>query len=343
MYGNLRPRDHLPAAVLLGLAFVLPPLAPTYFLYVGNTLMMYAILALGLDILMGWSGQFAFAHIAFYGIGIYATALVQVRFGIPFILGLPIAAVVAGLVGWTIAWPATRLRTVYLALATYAFSECAQWVFRTWDKVTGGGDGLRISPPSVLGYVTGTDARAFPVMAVMLAMVLTGTLYLTRSRFGRHLCTIRDSEHVAAASGIDVRKTKVAAFVISAIFAGIAGSTYTIFQSFVNPDVLGVNQLVLVLTMVVVGGTGSIAGVFVGVVVIGLRPEVLRAAPSSLLVWQEFVYGLILLLSIMFMPRGLWELIEARLRRRPARGRSVTPIVAGTTPIVTQGLTERSS
>jgi branched-chain amino acid transport system permease protein len=343
MYGNLKPVDYLPVAALLLLAVVLPSFAPTYYLYVGNTLMMYAILALGLDILMGWSGQFAFAHIAFYGIGIYTTALLQARLNIPFVFGLPIAAALAGLVGWIIAWPATRLRTVYLALATYAFAECAQWVFRTWDKVTGGSDGLRISPPSVLGYVTGTDSRAFPVIAVMLALMFTGTLYLTRSRLGRHLCTIRDSEHVAAASGIDVRKTKVTAFVISAVFAGVAGSTYTIFQSFVNPDVLGVNQLVLVLTMVVVGGTGSITGVLVGVVVIGLLPELLRAAPSSLLVWQEFIYGLILLLSIMFMPRGLWGLIEPRLRGQAAGKRGRATIAAGVAPISTQSLPEKSS
>ena len=197
------------------------------------------------------------------------------------------------------------VRTVYLALATYAFAECAQWVFRTWDKVTGGSDGLRISPLSVLGHVTGTDVRAFPVVAILLAVVLTATLYLTRSRLCRDLTAIRDSEHVAAASGIDVRKTKISALAISAVYAGISGGGYTLFQSFVNPDVLGVNQLVLVLSMVVVGGTGSIAGVLLGVVVVGLLPELLRAAPSSLLVWQEFVYGVILVLSIMFMPRGL--------------------------------------
>jgi branched-chain amino acid transport system permease protein len=319
MYGNLTTINFLPAGVLLLVAFALPVFAPAYYLYIGNTLTMYAILALGLDILMGWSGQFAFAHIAFYGVGIYTTALLQARFGVPFVIGLPIAATLAGLIGWIIAWPATRLRSVYLALATFAFAECAQWVFRTWDKLTGGSDGLRISPPSVLGHVAGTDVRAFPVMVILLAVVLTATLYLTRSQLCRNMTAVRDSEHVASASGIDVRRAKISAFVISAVYAGIAGGSYTVFQSFVNPDVLGVNQLVLVLSMVVVGGTGSIAGVLLGVVVIGLLPELLRAAPSSLLVWQEFVYGVILVLSIMFMPRGLWGLVEAWLPQRPER------------------------
>jgi ABC-type branched-subunit amino acid transport system permease subunit len=241
MYGNLHSRNFVAIAVVLVLGLVLPIVLPTYFLYIGNVLMMYAILALGLDLLLGWSGQFAFAHIAFFGVGIYGTALLQSRFGIPFVIGLPIAAALAGIIGW-----------------------------------------------------------------------------LARSRLGRHLCTIRDSEHVAAASGIDVKRTKLIAFTLSAVYAGIAGGAYTLFQSFVNPDLLGVTQLVLVLTMVVVGGPGSIAGVMLGVALIGVLPEVLRAAPRDLLVWQEFFYGLILILAVMFMPRGLWGLVEGRFKSAPA-------------------------
>jgi len=319
MYGAIRSRSFVGLIVLVALGLVLPRLLPEYFLYLGNTLMMYAILALGLDLLLGWSGQFAFAHIAFFAIGIYASALLQMRLGIPFVVGVPLAAALAGLVGLLIAIPATRLRTVYLALATYAFAECAQWVLRTWDSLTKGADGLRFSPPDVLGYVVDTDRRAFPLMALILALVLLAFLYLTRSRLGRALAAIRDSEHVAATCGIDVKRTKVVAFVLSAVLAGIAGGTYTLYQSYVTPDSVGLAQLVLVLTMVVVGGSGSIGGVLVGVVLIGLLPEVLRAAPRGLLVWQEFFYGLILILATMFMPRGLWGLAETwRARTKPA-------------------------
>ena len=116
-----------------------------------------------------------------------------------------------------------------------------------------------------------------------------------------------------------MKRTKVVAFVLSAVFAGLAGGTYTLYQSFVNPDSVGLAQLILVLTMVVVGGSGSIAGVLVGVVLIGLLPEFLRAAPRGLLVWQEFFYGLILILATMFMPRGLWGLGQLVARARAAR------------------------
>jgi len=114
-----------PLALLLIAGFVLPLLLPQYFLYLGNFLMMFAVLALGLDLLLGWAGQFAFAHIAFFGIGTYATALLNVRLGVPFVVGMPLAAMLAGLIGLAIGFPATRLRTVYLALATFAFAEAA--------------------------------------------------------------------------------------------------------------------------------------------------------------------------------------------------------------------------
>ena len=296
----------------VGLPFVLPQ----YFLYLGNVLMMSAVLAIGLDLLLGWAGQFAFAHIAFFGVGVYATALFQIRLGLPFIVGMPLAAALAGAIGLLIGLPATRLRTVYLALATFAFAEAAQWVFNAWEKVTNGPDGLRIAAPSILGYPLGTDESAFPIMAVLLAVVIAATVYLTTSKFGRAMCAIRESEHVAAASGIDVRRVKVSAFAISAVYAGIAGGMYTLFESFVNPDVFGFQQIVLLLSMIVVGGLGTIPGVLIGVALLGLLPEVLRTTMRSLLVWQELAYGLILIAAVMFMPRGIWGTISLRRARR---------------------------
>jgi branched-chain amino acid transport system permease protein len=303
-----------PLLLLLAAGFVLPYLLPQYFLFLGNILMMYAVLALGLDILLGRAGQFAFAHIAFFGIGTYATALLQARLGIPFILGMAMAAALAGAIGILIGFPATRLRTVYLALATFAFAEGAQWVFNAWDHVTGGPDGLRLAAPSVLGFKTGTDPTAFPVMAIILALVIAATSYLMTSKFGRAMCAVRESEHVAAASGINVRMTKVWAFAISAVYAGIGGGMYTLFQSFVNPDVFGFGQIVLILSMVVVGGLGSIPGVLIGVALLGLLPEIMRTTMRGLLIWQELVYGLILILSMMFMPRGIWGLFGRKGR-----------------------------
>jgi branched-chain amino acid transport system permease protein len=304
-----------PLLVLVAVGFALPDRLPQYYLYLCNVIMMYAVLAIGLDLLLGWAGQFAFAHIAFFGIGVYGTALIQLRLGAPFIVAMPAAALLAGIVGFLIAIPATRLRAVYLALATFAFAEGAQWVFNAWESMTNGPDGLRLPRPGIFGYKMGSDPTAFPVMAILLALMLAATMFLTRSKFGRAMCAIRDSEHVAAASGIDVRFTKVVVFAISAIYAGVAGGMYTLFQSFANPEVFGFGQIVLVLSMIVVGGLGTIPGVLLGVVLLGLLPEVLRTTMRNLLVWQELVYGIILILAMMFMPRGLWGLARARRRR----------------------------
>ena len=317
MYGSPSLARLAPLTLLLAAGFILPYLLPQYFLFLGNVLMMYAVLALGLDILLGWAGQFAFAHIAFFGIGTYTTALLQARLGVPFVVGMPLAAALAGLIGLLIGFPATRLRTVYLALATFAFAEGAQWVFNAWDSLTGGPDGLRIAAPSVLGYRTGTDPTAFPVMATILALVIAATMYLTTSKFGRAMCAVRESEHVTAASGVDVRATKVWAFAISGVYAGIAGGMFTLYQSFANPEVFGFSLIVLILSMVVVGGLGSIPGVLIGVVLLGLLPELMRTTMRSLLIWQELVYGLILILAMMFMPRGIWGLIGSRRRGAP--------------------------
>jgi branched-chain amino acid transport system permease protein len=146
--------------------------------------------------------------------------------------------------------------------------------------------------------------------------MIAATMYLTTSKFGRAMCAIRDSEHVAAASGINVRATKAWAFAISAVYAGVAGGMYTLFQSFVNPDVFGFHQIVLLLSMIVVGGLGAIPGVLIGVALLGLLPEVMRTTMRDLLVWQELVYGFILIFAVMFMPRGIWGFISARRGQR---------------------------
>ena len=302
--------------VLLVLGFVLPLVLPQYFLYIGNYLMTFAVLAIGLDLLLGWAGQFAFAHIAFFGVGAYGTVLLQTRLGLPFIVALPAASLLASLIGMLLAFPAARLRAVYLALATFAFAEGAQWVFNSWDPVTGGADGLRIKAPVVFGYAMGTDPAAFPVVTAILALVLAATLYLTTSKLGRSMCAIRDSEHAATASGIDVRATKIIAFSISAAYAGIAGGMFTTYQSFMNPENFGFAQIVLVLSMIVVGGLGTLPGTLIGVVLLGILPEVMRTSMKSLLIWQELVYGLILILAMMYMPRGLWGTFFANRGKR---------------------------
>lgn len=302
-------------AAALAVAVALYLGAPIYVLFVLNLLMTYAVLAIGLDVLLGRAGQFAFAHIAFYGIGIYTTGLLTNHTGVPVIFAIIAGGALAGIVGTLIAIPATRLHSVYLALATFAFAEAAQWVFNNWDSVTNGPNGLRIKSAHLFGYVIQNDRDAFPLIVAVAVLMIAATALMARSQFGRAMEAIRESEHVALASGISVRRVKISAFAISAIYAGIAGGMFTLFQSFVHPDSLGFDLIVLVLTMVVVGGLGSLTGVILGVVLLGLMPEVLRNFRE----WQELIYGLILILAVVFMPRGIWGLVVS-LRRTPKNG-----------------------
>ena len=316
MYGSVSLRQLFPLLALLLGGFFIPMFTNEYYLYLGNVLMMYAVLAIGLDILMGWAGQFAFAHTAFFGLGCYTTALLNIKYGIPFIVGMPIAALLAGAVGVLVAIPATRMRDIYLALATFAFAEGMFWVFNTWEPVTGGSTGLRIISSNVLGFKVSNDVTAFPVSMSLMCLMIAAAMYLSKSRLGREMSAIRDSEHVAMSCGIDVRRTKVIAFGISAIYAGVAGAMFTLAQSFASPEQFGFNTAILVLTMIVVGGMGTLPGVMIGVLILSMLPEVLRTTMRSFQIWQELVYGLILILSIMFMPRGIWGSISGHLKKR---------------------------
>ncbi|MGI4952413.1 MAG: branched-chain amino acid ABC transporter permease [Janthinobacterium lividum] len=315
MFGSVPPRQ-LAGPVLLAIAgALLPQLLNGYVLFVINALMVTAVLALGLDLLVGRAGQFAFSHMAFYGIGSYGTAYCLLHWGLPTPVGAVIAAGLSALVSLVIALPAARLRAIYLALATFGFAQAAFWGFQNALPLTGGPDGQRLQSADLFGYRIIDDARAMPVLAATLALVLLASLYLYRSRLGRALVAIRDSEHVAAVSGIDVRRTKVIAFVLSSTYASIAGSMLTVQTSFINPETFNSGAVILVLAMLVVGGSGSIAGTLVGVVTIGLLPDLLRNAPAGLLIWQEVIYGAILLLSIMFMPHGIRGAVLAGFRR----------------------------
>lgn len=311
----------LPSKWLLGLpvllmlvAFAVSSHLPTYYLYLANHLMILVVLALGLDILLGRAGQFAFAHTAFFGVGCYTTSYLNIRFGIPFVVGLPIAAIIAAGVGILVAMPATRLRSVYLALATFAFAEGAFWVFNSWTSVTGGANGLRLPVADVFGFTISNDAQALPVIAILCATMILSTMLLATSRLARSFAAIRDSEHVALSSGINVSKTKVYAFVISAVFAAIAGSMYTLHQSYLAPELFKFHLVVLVLSMLVVGGLGTVPGVIIGVVLIGMLPELLRTVLRDLQIWQELIYGTILIVFVTLVPQGIWGVIATRIR-----------------------------
>ncbi len=306
------PLLHLALLAAGAVALVILPFAVSgYVLYIANVLLVFVVLCLGLHLVIGETGQFALAHAAFYGIGIYTSGLAGNAFGWPFPLSMLLAGLVAGAVGLVIGAIALRMRDIYLALATFAFGEAMQWVFLNWDQVTGGPNGLRISPARLGSFEILSDKQAYPAVVIAALLMLALTIVVSRSRLGRSFRAVRESEVAAMAMGIPVRRTKITAFGLSAFYAGVAGSMFATFSTYIHPDSLGFQTTILVLTMIVVGGLGSIVGAVGGAVVFGLVSEFLRQTPS----YQEIIYGLILIAFMMYAPRGLFAFIRDQAGR----------------------------
>jgi branched-chain amino acid transport system permease protein len=295
------------AAVIVAVA--LPIFTTGYIVYIANLLLVFVVLCLGLHIVIGETGQFALAHAAFYGIGIYTAALVGNAYALPFPLPVLAGGLVAGVIGVVLGAAALRMRDIYLALATFAFGEAMQWVFLNWTVVTGGPNGLSISPATFFGIAIVNDKEAYPFVAALAVLMAAVTLVISRSRLGRSFRAVRDSEIAAMAMGVPVRRTKVTAFALSAVLAGVAGGMFATFSTFIHPDSLGFQTTILVLTMIVVGGLGSIFGAVSGAIFFGLVSELLRQAPQ----FQEIIYGLILMVFMMYAPRGLFAAAAAKL------------------------------
>ena len=280
-----------------------------YFLFVVTKLALYVILCVGLNILVGSAGQLAFAHAAMYGIGAYATGLLEVRLGLPFLPSAAIAIVATTCIGAALTFPALRLSGLYLALSTLSFALAVRWVMVTWDSVTFGPGGFR-APFISLGFGLDHSQSAFLASIAAACVVIVAARNLLRSQYGRCFVAIRESQVAASSAGISVTRVKVLAFAVSAGCAGMAGALFVPVVGFVTPESFGLDQMILFKIMIVVGGLGSIAGSVIGPVVILLLIEVLRDS----LGWMEILFGLVLMGFVLFVPGGLTGLFRrARL------------------------------
>ncbi len=308
-------RDHWALLVGALVLLILPFTVSGYVLYVVNLLMVFVVLALGMHIVIGEAGQFALAHAAFFGIGIYTAGIINTAWHPPFVLSILAGGVLSAVLGYLIGYLALRMRDIYLALATFAFGEAMQWVFLSWERVTGGSNGMKMDPATLFGYKLTNDLQAYPFVVVLAALMLWLTVALARSQYGSSLRAVRESDVAAMAMGINVKAMKQSAFAVSAAFAGIAGGMYTLFTSFIHPESLGFQTTILVLTMVVVGGMGSVRGAVAGAIAFGLISELLRQLMSV----QEIIYGVILMGFMMFMPKGLFADRNRRVARQAVK------------------------
>jgi branched-chain amino acid transport system permease protein len=272
-----------------------------YTQYIMNLILIYVVIGLGLNFLLGYAGQFAFAHAALMGVGAYTTALLTARTGLSFWICLPLSGLTAAALGAVVAIPALRMKRVYLALVTLAFSQLVVWVLVNWHAVTLGTDGVSIPAPHFFGWRIHGDRSVFYVVLACTVLLYWIARRLMQSRFGRALVTIRENEIVARCNGIDVTHFKLAVFTLSAFYAGIGGALYALTLGYIVPDAFGLAQITLHFSIVVLGGLLSLYGAVIGAVLVTLLPELLRDFEAI----QELVYGLVLMVVILIAPEGL--------------------------------------
>ena len=299
VFGQNAAQAGLFLLVLLAVPAALPN---EYYLSICILGSLNAVIAVGLNLLMGYAGQVSLGHAAFYGLGAYATAIATTRFGLPIPVGMAAGVTLAAAVAWIVAAPTLRLKGNYLAMATLGFGIIISIVFNEAVDLTGGPSGyVGIPRLALFGYTFESDRSYYTLMAVVLALVVLVALHLMKSRTGRALRALHVSEKAASSLGIDIAAHKRFVFVLSAALAGLAGVLYAHYLSFIAPASFGFSFSVQLVVMVVLGGMASVWGSVAGAFFLTALPEALREFEDI----DILVYGAILVLTIMYLPDGL--------------------------------------
>ena len=298
---------------LLAALIAAPWLVGNYVLYLLSLTCVFSLVALGLNLLTGFTGQISLGHAGFFAIGAYATGLLT-RAGLAFPVSVVVGGVISTAVGAVAALPALRLRNLYLAIATLGLGTVVQKTLFEWQGLTGGGAGLTLAPAR-LGKLSlrGPVALYYVILAVACLGVWVAR-NLARGRTGRAMQMLRESGVAAGTLGIDVARYKVAAFAISAFYAAVAGGLYAYLVRYINPEEFNTGLSISFLSMIVIGGLGSVPGSVVGAAFYVAMPELFRSIKDA----PGLVFGATLILVMVFLPDGLWSL-AGRVRGRAWR------------------------
>lgn len=278
---------------------------------------IYAIFVTGLNIFMGYAGQVSFGHNAFAAISGYTSAVLTANHGWE-----PLPAAALGIAGalacaLVVGYPTLRLRGHYLAMATLAIGLIVYEVAVQWQSVTQGYMGISAIPPIGVGrWTIGSDRVLLVALLLFAAVGVVAAAGIRRSRLGRAFVAIAGSEDAARALGIDVARYKLIAFLISALYAAVAGSLFVHAVGFVSPEVYGLHMVVLAFTMLYVGGIGTVAGATLGALIVALLPETFRAFSE----YQDLAYGAALILILIYAPGGLASLSRVWSPKRKTEG-----------------------
>ena len=274
-------------------------------------ILIYSIVGFGLMMLTGFTGQVSLGHAAFLAVGAYTEALMQAA-GAPFLVSIACAALFAAIAGLIVGLPALRLKGIYLAIATLAFNVIVEEIITRWHGLTGGNEGKHVKPVELLGWTLDSDEAFYYLCLVLTVVCCLACVNLLRSPTGRAFVAIRDSEISASCMGVNLAKYKTLSFAFSAALTGVGGALYAHKIAFISPEQFTLFQSIELITIVILGGVGFLHGAVLGAAFIIVLPQLLSIAkgwlpegmaPGGL---QAVVFGLILILFIIFEPLGLY-------------------------------------
>lgn len=300
--------------IILLIALVLPLVLYSKPAFIGYLTLagIMAISALGLNIILGYSGQISLGHAAFMAIGAYSSAILTMQFHIPFILALIVSVLIAAFVGILVGFPSLRLSGFYLAIVTMALGEAVVSIFKNW-KLAGGNFGIRnIPPPSILGFVFSSEISKYYLVLFFLLLSVYISNNLVRSNTGRAMRALRDSEIAAQSVGVDVAKYKIIAFSLGSALGGLSGVLYAHTVTYIHPTAFGIGLSIEILAIVMVGGVGTIAGQIIG----SLFWVILPLFIGNLETLSSVIFGAALIIVVLLYPRGLVGILNAGTLRK---------------------------
>jgi len=321
------------AITIIAIIFILtiPFFGSYYLIGLINKISISIIAVLGLQLMMGYCGLISFGQVAFMAVGAFTSAILSTTYGWPFWIALPISGITAGVVGVIGGTPALRIKGFYLALATLAIHYIVTWVIMHM-KITGGVIGLHAPAPTIAGFAFDTDETMYFIIVPIMLIMTYFAKNLARSRVGRAFVAIRDNDLAAAVMGVNIFYYKLLAFFIGCFFAGIAGSLFAHWMQFVHVEQFPLTDAVFFIGMIIVGGLGSITGVFFGTILISLLIEAVTFASPTLTglfpamgiapaaALGATTFGVVIALFLIYEPRGLahrWNIFKASYRLFP--------------------------
>jgi len=321
--------------LLIGLALlfgVIPFVSSPYMLYVINSMGIYAIAAVGLNLLIGYTGQISLGHGAFFGVGAYTAAILATKASFPFVVAVPAAGLVTAAVGIVFGLPSARLKHLYLLIATLAGQFIMEYVLVQWEGLTGGAEGIVVTGATLFGIDLGNDRTLYFVIFACFVFMTWIAVNLVRTRYGRAFIAIRDNDRAAEGMGIPIFRYKLLSFAISSFYAGFAGALFAFYVMSITPEPFNLWLSIYFIAIIIIGGLGKITGSVFGTIFIVLLEEVLSHATQFLMnvgtggmgitiaPLREFVFGLAIVLFIIFEPKGLaevWRIVRSSFRLWP--------------------------